>query len=72
MVVYLLVFTFLLLVLIDDTSDKDNNVIIEAFNASVNFTKLYHKRFQYQRSEVVNIWKISEIHLTLSWRRPLS
>ena len=66
MVVYLLVFTFLLLVLIDDTSDKDNNVIIEAFNASVNFTKLYHKRFQYQRSEVVNIRKISEIHLTLS------
>lgn len=55
MVVYLLVFTFLLLVLIDDTSDKDNNVIIEAFNASVNFTKLDHKRFQYQRSEVVNI-----------------
>lgn len=55
MVVYLLVFTFLLLVLIDDTSDKDNNVIIEAFNASVKFTKLYHKRFQYQRSEVVNI-----------------
>ena len=55
MVVYLLAFTFLLLVLIDDTSDKDNNVIIEAFNASVKFTKLYHKRFQYQRSEVVNI-----------------
>ena len=42
-------------ILIDDTSDKDNNVIIEAFNASVKFTKLYHKRFQYQRSEVVNI-----------------